>query len=712
MNVCIVARNEQEIPPKGYGGTERILFSLIKKLYEDKRVNKLYIFAKKGHTLMKYASGKEDVIYFPYPEDIKDNNIKDYVKDTINEAKLDIDIIHDNSEMIIAHKDEFKCPVLFTLHYMSKDHYNYENIIYPSKYCRTCMNGNPNEDNIINHCLPDDEYTTPLNRKDNDLLYLGVVKYNKGVHHAISIAEKLGVGLVIAGPQDPDDPNLNYFNSYIKPKLNEKIRYVGEVKGLRKRYFLVSSKVMLFPTKVETFGIVALEAMASGLPVLMFDNCTGSEILPKELLAFDEEDMLNKTKYLLEHFKEEDSTKLINYITPKFSEDRMEKEYYKAYKSLITNGKLNPVKNAKPAISLCMIVKNEESRLGKCLTSVKDIVDEIVIVDTGSTDNTKKVAEEFNAKIYDFEWVYDFSKARNEALKHATSDYILWLDADDILKDEDIKKFKKLKNELKTTNPDLVWMYYDYRHDSNGNSTYSFQNERLFRNHRGIKWNCVVHEVLDLKGKVNKDIKTDIHITHTSNHDNTNKYVDFFSKNEELGHVFNSREKYFYCMEVYKHENKQKAYQLALDVINHNDGTTNSYEMHSTYSMKGMMEMNWGMYNDAILSLNNSIAYHQPLPYLLFNLGECHRFIGQYNHAKYYYNILLNELPFPENFSNNSVYTNYDKDLHEFKCKAYVSLVFMAYYNYNDKDLARAYNDALLLYDPENEAGLYNKEVL
>ena len=87
----------------------------------------------------------------------------------------------------------------------------------------------------------------------------------------------------------------------------------------------------------------------------------------------------------------------------------------------------------KPTISLCMIAKNEDADLANCLDSVKDIANEIIIVDTGSTDKTKAIAKKFNAKIFDFKWVDDFSAARNESLKHAAKEWILILDADVIV---------------------------------------------------------------------------------------------------------------------------------------------------------------------------------------------------------------------------------------------------------------------------------------
>src|SRR3989344_2135515 len=98
----------------------------------------------------------------------------------------------------------------------------------------------------------------------------------------------------------------------------------------------------------------------------------------------------------------------------------------------------------KQTISLCMIAKNEEKHLEECLNSVKELVDEVIIVDTGSTDKTKQIAKKFNAKIYDFKWVDDFSAARNESLKHATKDWILVLDADEVLDKEALKVIKNV----------------------------------------------------------------------------------------------------------------------------------------------------------------------------------------------------------------------------------------------------------------------------
>lgn len=101
-------------------------------------------------------------------------------------------------------------------------------------------------------------------------------------------------------------------------------------------------------------------------------------------------------------------------------------------------------KNKALKLSLCMIVKNEEEDLPRCLEAVKKHVDEIIIVDTGSTDKTVSIAKKHTDKVFYFKWKNDFSAARNESLKHATGDWILVLDADEIVNPEDLKRIREL----------------------------------------------------------------------------------------------------------------------------------------------------------------------------------------------------------------------------------------------------------------------------
>src|SRR5438093_160028 len=98
----------------------------------------------------------------------------------------------------------------------------------------------------------------------------------------------------------------------------------------------------------------------------------------------------------------------------------------------------------KPKVSLCLIVKNEESNLPACLATAADLVDEIVVVDTGSTDGTKETAARFGARIFDFPWIDHFAAARNESLRHASGEWIFWLDADDRIDEENRARLRTL----------------------------------------------------------------------------------------------------------------------------------------------------------------------------------------------------------------------------------------------------------------------------
>lgn len=134
-------------------------------------------------------------------------------------------------------------------------------------------------------------------------------------------------------------------------------------------------------------------------------------------------------------------------------------------------------------ISLCTIVRNEESTIGRCLETIANLVDEFIIVDTGSIDNTITVVNRFTPQIYTFKWSNDFAAARNYAFEQATMDYILWLDANDVTETADQAKLHKLKQTL-DPNVDSVTMLYHLSKDEYGNVTFNMRSNRLVRRSR------------------------------------------------------------------------------------------------------------------------------------------------------------------------------------------------------------------------------------
>jgi len=114
-------------------------------------------------------------------------------------------------------------------------------------------------------------------------------------------------------------------------------------------------------------------------------------------------------------------------------------------------------------LSLALIVKNEEKNLARCLDSVQGLWDELVIVDTGSTDKTVEIAKRYTKNVHYFEWIDHFSKARNYSFSKCTQPWIMWLDADDILKPEDIKKIRK-EFETLSQRPDIDYILINYHY--------------------------------------------------------------------------------------------------------------------------------------------------------------------------------------------------------------------------------------------------------
>ena len=140
-------------------------------------------------------------------------------------------------------------------------------------------------------------------------------------------------------------------------------------------------------------------------------------------------------------------------------------------------------------LSVCMIVKNEERNIGDCLETVKDFADQIVVVDTGSTDGTVEIAEKYGAKAIRSDWRGDFSYSRNISLDHADSQWILWLDADDRIPPTEAEKFKKLK----TAPPDRAF-YLRIRNVLPGGFGEQWYQLRMFPNHPEIRFERKVHE--------------------------------------------------------------------------------------------------------------------------------------------------------------------------------------------------------------------------
>ncbi|SKC84204.1 glycosyltransferase family 2 protein [Maledivibacter halophilus] len=233
-------------------------------------------------------------------------------------------------------------------------------------------------------------------------------------------------------------------------------------------------------------------------------------------------------------------------------------------------------------VSLCMIVKNEAKHLERCLSSVKDLVDEMIIVDTGSTDDTVEIAKSFDAKVFYYEWDNNFSNARNFSIQYASKDWILLMDGDDEFYYEDHDEFIQLINT--SIKDGHYFKTQSFVGNMPGNDIVSNLNLRLLRNNKKYKFVGAIHEQItcvDNKMDYKNFSTEEIHIFHygylndvVEEKNKRNRNISIIE--EELKkdpknhfHLFNLGNEYFAM------GNKEKAldfFSLVYGELDFNDG--------------------------------------------------------------------------------------------------------------------------------------------
>ncbi|MEY8339356.1 glycosyltransferase [Lachnospiraceae bacterium 62-35] len=220
-------------------------------------------------------------------------------------------------------------------------------------------------------------------------------------------------------------------------------------------------------------------------------------------------------------------------------------------------------------ISLCMIVRDEEEVLERCLNSVKDLVDEIIIVDTGSLDRTREIAAGYTERIYEIPWKDDFAWARNYSFSKGQKDYCMWLDADDVIDEENRKKFLDLKKRL-SKDIDMVMMKYGTSYDDNGNVLFSYYRERLVKNNSGFLWGGRVHEAITPRGKV---VYEDIEILHKKvKSGDAGRNLRIYEEMAAQGEKMDPRACFYYGRELYYNRRYKEAEEVLERFLKEPDG--------------------------------------------------------------------------------------------------------------------------------------------
>ncbi len=350
-------------------------------------------------------------------------------------------------------------------------------------------------------------------------------------------------------------------------------------------------------------------------------------------------------------------------------------------------------------ISLCMIVKNEENTLTRCLSSVQNIADEIIIVDTGSTDGTKQAAAMYTDKIYDFKWIDDFSEARNFSYSKATKEYVLWLDADDLILPEDNLKLQELKKTL-AADVDVVMMKYNIRFDQNGTPVFSYFRERLSKRNQNYVWREPVHEYLEISGNV---VNADISVTHAKPYvspvKHTTRNLQIYENLIAAGNQLSARGIYYYARELMDNERyADAAVQFNLFLESNlgwlEDNISACGELAKCYLIQGDEEK-------ALCVMMKSFAYDTPRAELCCQIGYFFQNKKNYRLAAYWFKTaLMLEKP-----SNSWGFFQND-------CWGYVPAIecTVCYDNMGDYQKAEAFNELAAQFKPGSPSVEHNRK--
>lgn len=346
-------------------------------------------------------------------------------------------------------------------------------------------------------------------------------------------------------------------------------------------------------------------------------------------------------------------------------------------------------------LSVCMIVKNEEEVLERCLNCAKNIADEIIVVDTGSTDHTKNIARRFTEKIYEFPWCDDFAKARNYSFSKATMEYIMWLDADDIFTPLDQQLLLELKQTL-SPETDMVMMKYDVAFDADDNPTFSYYRERLFKRSGDFRWIGEIHEVIPQRGNV---IYQDISVRHKKMKANEpGRNLKIFEKMLADGKTLDPRQQYYYARELYYNGRYEDAILLFTQFLD--DG--NGWIENSISACKDLALCFYAVDQPqkALMSLLRSLTLDAPRAEICCDIGKHFFDRDQYGSAIFWYQTAAScELEI-----RNGAFCLTD-------CYGYIPYMQLCvcFDRLGERDKAIEYNEKAGLIKPEDKGYLFNK---
>ena len=334
--------------------------------------------------------------------------------------------------------------------------------------------------------------------------------------------------------------------------------------------------------------------------------------------------------------------------------------------------------------------------LARCLRSAAPIADEIIVVDTGSTDKTPDIAAQFTDKVLHFDWIDDFAAARNFSFEQAVCDYCMWLDADDVLPEKSAAVLLRLKREM-DPDTDVVMLPYHTAFDEEGNATFTYYRERLVRRQKGLRWVGEVHEAIPPQGRV---LYAEAPVEHRKvkpREPGRNRRI--FESILRRGGTLDARQRFYYARELLDTGEAGKAAELFADLLSKREGWTPNLieacrQLASCYQVLGM--------RDKVLpALLQGLSFGPPRAELCCALGGYFLENGPLDAAVFWYETALSR---PEDAKTGG-FVNRD-------CRGYIPLMqlCLCYDRLGQKEKAARYNERAGRIKPHDAAYLHNKQ--
>jgi glycosyltransferase involved in cell wall biosynthesis len=339
MKIAQIAPIAERVPPKRYGGTERMVYALTEELI--RRGHEVTLFASGD----SHTSGKLESIY---PRALREAKMKDiYGTNDLTllhigqayEAQDDFDVIHDHlAPLTLPTANLASTPVVATMHgpFTSDNRRLFETLRGPHivtvSQAQLYPLPNINHAGTVHHGLALD--SSPFSAEhDGYLLYVGRISIEKGVHYAVDVAQAMDLRLILAAKVEPTD--RAYFKEYIEPRLSDRIQWVGEVDEDERNKLMSKAMAFLHPVVFrEPFGLTLIEAMACGCPIIAFNRGAIPEIVKTGVTGFVVEDVEGMID-ALHNIQSISRQACREHALTNFSAERMADGYEEIYKKLV-----------------------------------------------------------------------------------------------------------------------------------------------------------------------------------------------------------------------------------------------------------------------------------------------------------------------------------------------------------------------------------------